>query len=142
MVNGLTKLKVKEKVNDKVIDRVDDKKTYEEVYGAAIKYPGILLIKLADRLHNWETVDAMSLSKRAEAVKETREFFGVIAKYLKLNWVIDDFARYINVVLGQISESEKADELFKTIFDKGYRQGSKSWMGELVGDFKRRGVKI
>lgn len=130
MVNGLTKLKDKGKV--------DDKKTYEEVFGAAINFPGVLFIKLADRLHNWETIGSMSLKKKAEAIKETREFFGVIAKYLGLTWVIDDFGNYINVALGEISQSGNANELFSTIFNKGHNEASKRWMGELLRDFDRR----
>lgn len=54
---------------------VYDQKTYDNVMQAALVYPDILKLKLADRLHNWRTIGSMSLRKKLESARETKEFF-------------------------------------------------------------------
>jgi (p)ppGpp synthase/HD superfamily hydrolase len=83
MVDGLSKFKENGKVNDKA--------TYESLLTLALVHPGLLKIKLADRLHNWRTIRSMELPKKIESVKETQEFFMPIAIKVGMAKVVAEF---------------------------------------------------
>lgn len=95
MVNGLTKFKFDDEVQDVI--------TYENVLRVMVSEPGIALIKLADRLHNWETIGGQKkLSKRVEAANETLEFFLPIARKVGLQKVIDSLEWSVNMVRREV----------------------------------------
>ena len=81
---------------------VNDQETYNSVMRAALVYPDVLKLKLADRLHNWRTIDSMPLTKKLESVRETREFFLPVAEHLGMSKVVDDFNSYIDIVLEEL----------------------------------------
>lgn len=99
LLGGLTKFKEN--------GIVGDTQTYDNVMEVALIHPGILKIKLADRLHNWRTIDGMILPKKAEAVRETLEFFRPIAVRLGMTKVVAEFDENIEKVRQEVAEYNK-----------------------------------
>lgn len=101
---------------------VYDQKTYDNVMQAALVYPDILKLKLADRLHNWRTIDSMSLRKKLDSARETKEFFLPIAERLGMSAVVDEFNKHIGNVLLEAENYnlEHVDKLvpnFENLYD-------------------------
>jgi hypothetical protein len=87
--------------------KVDDTATYENVLRIALVYPEILKLRLADRLHNWRTIEAMKLPKKIESVKETQEFFRPIAVKLGMIKVVEEFDDCIAKVKSEVDAYNK-----------------------------------
>lgn len=87
LVDGLTKL-------DKIRLTSEDDRTRKEVeeqaenlrkmFLAMVEDPRVVLIKLADRLHNMRTIDALPRAKQIEKARETMEIFAPLANRLGL----------------------------------------------------------
>ena len=76
----------------------------------------VLVIKLFDRLHNMQTVDAKSPEKRSAVTKETLQYFLVLSELLELPNLADalyEECRQANIKLGVLKNSD-------VVFDKHF----------------------
>lgn len=88
IVNGVTKLKSS---NEKHINKAA---TFYRIITATLEDPRVLIVKLADRLHNMTTIEAVPEKKQQATAQETLDFYVPFARTLGLN----DLADYIEIL--------------------------------------------
>ena len=83
----------------------------------------VILIKLADRLHNMRTIGAMAKQKQIEKAKETLDIYGPIAHRLGIHaikWELEDLAfatlhpRKYQEIKGQVNQQREERERYVT----------------------------
>lgn len=128
MVDGVTKLG-KIKFTSQEEAQVEN---LRKMFMATAKDLRVMLIKLADRLHNLRTMDVMPDDKRRRKAKETIEVFAPIAHRLgmfRIKVELEDLSlKYLDpVAYGEIEQSlaekmrdnsEYIDEIIKTVSEK------------------------
>lgn len=83
IVDGVTKLKSS---NDQYLNKAS---TFYKIFTATLEDPRVLIVKLADRLHNMSTLDAVRPEKQRSTAQETLNFYVPFARLMGLNSIAD-----------------------------------------------------
>ncbi len=113
--------------------------TYRKMILAFARDFRVLIIKLADRLHNMMTLDSLERRKREQIARETLEIYAPLAHRLgiwRIKWELEDLSfKYL--------EPEKYAELARKIKEK--RRDREKFLkrveSELSAELKKRGVE-
>ncbi len=130
LVDGVTKLKqLTYKASDKQDVQADN---YRKMFLAMAKDIRVILIKLADRLHNMRTLNYKSAEKQKEKARETLDIYAPIAERLgisKIKVELDDLClKYL--------EPEVYADLTRQIHTKMSQR--EAYIGDIVRDIKAK----
>jgi len=130
LVDGVTKLK---QLTYKTTDKQEiQAENYRKMFLAMAKDIRVILIKLADRLHNMRTLEYKNHEKQVEKARETLDIYAPIAERLgisKIKVELDDLClKYL--------EPEKYKELTVLIHEKLAQR--ESYIDNIVKDIKEK----
>ena len=110
LVDGVTKLK--SSTHNKQQNKAA---TFHKILTATLNDPRVLIIKLADRLHNMSTLDAVRPEKQRATAQETLDFYVPFARLMGLN----DIADYIEVLCYRNLNSDMYNKLSDKLLQHG-----------------------
>ena len=110
LVDGVTKLK-----SSKHNKQQNKAATFHKILIATLDDPRVLIIKLADRLHNMSTLDAVRPEKQRATAQETLDFYVPFARLMGLN----DIADYIEVLCYRNLDSNMYNKLSDKLLQHG-----------------------
>ncbi|MFC6204691.1 MULTISPECIES: bifunctional (p)ppGpp synthetase/guanosine-3',5'-bis(diphosphate) 3'-pyrophosphohydrolase [Psychrobacter] len=110
LVDGVTKLK-----SSSHNKQQNKAATFHKILTATLNDPRVLIIKLADRLHNMSTLDAVRPEKQRATAQETLDFYVPFARLMGIN----DIADYIEVLCYRNLDSEMYNKLSDKLLQYG-----------------------
>jgi len=110
LVDGVTKLK-----SSSHNKQQNKAATFHKILTATLADPRVLIIKLADRLHNMSTLDAVRPEKQRTTAQETLDFYVPFARLMGLN----DIADYIEVLCYRNLNSDMYNKLSDKLLQHG-----------------------
>ncbi|MGO2339997.1 MAG: RelA/SpoT family protein [Psychrobacter sp.] len=110
LVDGVTKLR-----SSSHNKQQNKAATFHKILTATLADPRVLIIKLADRLHNMSTLDAVRPEKQRTTAQETLDFYVPFARLMGLN----DIADYIEVLCYRNLDSEMYNKLSDKLLQHG-----------------------
>ena len=117
LVNGVTKISILKAKNK----NVQEAETIRKMLFAMIKDIRVILIKLADKLHNMRTLSYMSSKKQAAIARECLDIYAPLAGRLGISWLKDELEdlalKHLNhPVYNQIREHVSAKKTERSDF--------------------------
>lgn len=117
LVDGVTKLK-----SSNHNKRQNKAATFHKILSATLDDPRVLIIKLADRLHNMSTLDSVRPEKQRATASETLEFYVPFARLMGIN----DIADYMEILcyrnLDPVMYTKMADKLLQHGLGRKYQK--------------------
>lgn len=117
LVDGVTKLKSSKRNKEQ-----NKAATFHKIMSATLDDPRVLIIKLADRLHNMSTLDAVRPEKQRSTAAETLEFYIPFARLMGLN----DIADYMEILcyrnLDPVMYTKMSDKLLQHGLGRKYQK--------------------
>ena len=86
LVDGVTKL-TNLQLNSSETKQAEN---FRKLLMAMSKDPRVILVKLADRLHNMRTIKAMRVDKQAQKARETMDIFAPLAGRMGMQWMREE----------------------------------------------------
>jgi guanosine-3',5'-bis(diphosphate) 3'-pyrophosphohydrolase len=123
LVDGLTKLTVSNNKND------NKAATLRKILIATLNDPRVIVIKLADRLHNMSTLFALKPNRRQEIAAETLNIFVPIARLVGVNEIADQLEMYCYQNLEPELFTRLHDELERSYTER--TQAREYWASEI-----------
>ncbi|HJW83718.1 MAG TPA: GTP diphosphokinase [Anaerolineae bacterium] len=102
LVDGVTKLSQFDEIEGRDTRTYDDREleSLRKMFLAMVDDPRVVMIKLADRVHNLRTLGSLSEDKRRRIARETLDIFAPLANRLgiwHLKWELEDLGfRHVN----------------------------------------------
>lgn len=135
LVDGVTKLKSS---TDKKANKAA---TFRKILTATLSDPRVLIIKLADRLHNMSTLDAVRLEKRQATAQETLEFYIPFARITGLNELADHIEMLCYMNLDLAAYDKLTNKLTETTLSRSHQQTNiKSYFSHVLTKLDIAGV--
>ena len=117
LVDGVTKLK-----SSNHNKRQNRAATFHKIMSATLDDPRVLIIKLADRLHNMSTLDSVRPEKQKSTASETLEFYIPFARLMGMN----DIADYMEILcyrnLDPVMYTKMSDKLLQHGLGRKYQK--------------------
>ncbi|WP_230657331.1 RelA/SpoT family protein [Psychrobacter sp. I-STPA10] len=117
LVDGVTKLK-----SSKRNKQQNKAATFHKILTATLNDPRVLIVKLADRLHNMSTLDAVRPEKQKATAQETLEFYVPFARIMGLN----DIADYMEILcyrnLDPVMYTKMSDKLLQQGLGRNFQK--------------------
>ena len=117
LVDGVTKLK-----SSNHNKRQNKAATFHKIMSATLDDPRVLIIKLADRLHNMSTLDSVRPEKQKSTASETLEFYVPFARLMGMN----DIADYMEILcyrnLDPVMYTKMSDKLLQHGLGRKYQK--------------------
>lgn len=136
LVDGVTKLK-----SSAMSKQESQAATFHKILSATVANPRVLVIKLADRLHNMSTMDAVRPDKQKSTAKETLRFYVPLARIMGLN----DLTNYIELLCYRNLNPEMYTKFSDKLLQHGLgrqlqKSTTQSYLQEVLAELKLRGV--
>lgn len=129
LVDGVTKLSKISSYIDKEEEQVEN---YRKFYMAMAKDIRVLMIKLADRLHNMRTLKHLSDERKIAIAKETRQLYAPLANRLgiySIKWELEDLSFFY-------LEHDAYIELAEGI--KSKREERESFINDIIAEIRKK----
>ncbi|MGI9380656.1 MAG: RelA/SpoT family protein [Methyloligellaceae bacterium] len=128
LVEGLTKIDELDLVSKKA----EQAENFRKLLVAITSDIRVLLVKLADRLHNMRTLEHMRLEKRGRIAEETMDIYAPLAGRMGMQWLRDE--------LENLSFKWINPEAFETVVDRLtlLKEKNSGLIDEIIEDLQER----